>query len=340
MSDLSSFIAALPKAELHLHIEGSFEPELMFAIAERNGIRLPYGSVEELRSAYAFNNLQEFLDIYYQGMNVLQKEEDYYDLTIAYLKRIKADNVRHTEIFWDPQGHLERGIPFSTQIDGILRALKEGEETLDISYRLIMSFLRHLSEESAFDTLAEAEPYLQEIYAIGLDSSETGHPPEKFARVFAACKDKGLKVTAHAGEEGPAEYVWQALDLIKVDRIDHGNRSLEDPELVKRLAADQQVLTVCPLSNLKLCVVSDLNEHPVPAMLNAGLKATINSDDPAYFGGYMNDNLNALQQAVNLDQRQLVTLTRNAIDGSWATEERKQVLRAELKEICQAFSVI
>lgn len=338
MSNLSQFIAALPKAELHLHIEGSFEPELMFNIAERNSITLPYDSVDALKKAYEFNNLQEFLDIYYQGMNVLQTEQDYYDLTMAYLQRVKTDNVRHVEIFWDPQGHLERNIPFSTQINGILKALEEGEQSLDISYRLIMSFLRHLSEESAFETLAQAEPYLEQIYGVGLDSSEVGHPPEKFARVFAACKDKGLKVTTHAGEEGPAEYVWQALDLIQVDRVDHGNRSLEDDKLVERLVADQQVLTVCPLSNLKLQVVTDLSQHPIPAMLEAGLKATVNSDDPAYFGGYMNDNLNALQQAVNLDKAQLATLTRNAIEGSWAEAERKKLLLAELDQVIAEFT--
>ena len=338
MSNLSQFIAALPKAELHLHIEGSFEPELMFNIAERNGITLPYDSVDALKKAYEFNNLQEFLDIYYQGMNVLQTEQDYYDLTMAYLQRVKTDNVRHVEIFWDPQGHLERNVPFSTQINGILKALEEGEQSLDISYRLIMSFLRHLSEESAFETLVQAEPYLEQIYGVGLDSSEVGHPPEKFARVFAACKDKGLKITAHAGEEGPADYVWQALDLIQVDRVDHGNRSLEDDKLVERLVADQQVLTVCPLSNLKLQVVTDLSQHPIPAMLEAGLKATVNSDDPAYFGGYMNDNLNALQQAVNLDKVQLATLTRNAIEGSWAETERKKLLLAELDQVIAEFT--
>ena len=338
MSNLSQFIAALPKAELHLHIEGSFEPELMFNIAERNGITLPFDSVEALKKAYEFNNLQEFLDIYYQGMNVLQTEQDYYDLTMAYLQRVKTDNVRHVEIFWDPQGHLERNIAFSTQINGILKALEEGEQLLDISYRLIMSFLRHLPEESAFETLTQAEPYLDHIYGVGLDSSEVGHPPEKFVRVFAACKEKGLKVTAHAGEEGPAKYVWQALDLIQVDRVDHGNRSLEDDKLVQRLVADQQVLTVCPLSNLKLQVVTDLSQHPIPAMLAAGLKATVNSDDPAYFGGYMNDNLNALQQAVDLDKAQLATLTRNAIEGSWAEAEHKKLLLAELDQVIAEFT--
>lgn len=330
MSDIITFIEALPKVELHLHIEGSFEPELMFEIAARNHIDIPFSSVEALRKAYQFNNLQEFLDIYYQGMNVLQTEQDFYDLTWAYLTRVQQQNVRHVEIFWDPQGHLERDIPFDTQINGIHRALTDAEQQFDISFKLIMSFLRHLSEESAFDTLAAAEPHLDRIHAVGLDSSELGHPPEKFAQVFAACREKGLKLTAHAGEEGPADYVWQALDLIKVDRVDHGNRSLEDEALVKRLVEEQHVLTVCPLSNLKLKVVEDLTEHPIPTMLDKGLRATINSDDPAYFGGYMHENLLATQQALALSKDQLAQLTRNAIEGSWASETRKRQLLAEL----------
>lgn len=330
MSDIITFIEALPKVELHLHIEGSFEPELMFEIAARNHIDIPFSSVEALRKAYQFNNLQEFLDIYYQGMNVLQTEQDFYDLTWAYLTRVQQQNVRHVEIFWDPQGHLEREIPFDTQINGIHRALTDAEQQFDISFKLIMSFLRHLSEESAFDTLAAAEPHLDRIHAVGLDSSELGHPPEKFAQVFAACREKGLKLTAHAGEEGPADYVWQALDLIKVDRVDHGNRSLEDEALVKRLVEEQHVLTVCPLSNLKLKVVEDLTEHPIPTMLDKGLRATINSDDPAYFGGYMHENLLATQQALALSKDQLTQLTRNAIEGSWASETRKRQLLAEL----------
>jgi len=335
---LIPLIKALPKAELHLHIEGSFEPELMFKLAQRNNITLSYDSVEALKEAYQFNNLQEFLDLYYQGMNVLQTQQDYYDLTRAYLDKVHRQNVRHVEIFWDPQGHLERGIDFATQITGILQALKEARSQQGMSYRLIMSFLRHLSEESAFETLEQAKPYLNEIYGVGLDSSEQGHPPEKFERVFAACRELDLKITAHAGEEGPPDYVWQALDLLQVDRIDHGNRSLEDPSLVKRLADSQMVLTVCPLSNLKLQVVKDLGQHPIPAMLNAGLKVTINSDDPAYFGGYMNENLIQLQQAVGLNAEQIITLTRNSITGSWAEEERKAELLAELDKVVSLFS--
>ncbi|MEH6576443.1 MAG: adenosine deaminase [Amphritea sp.] len=334
MSDLTNFIQALPKVELHLHIEGSFEPELLFDIAARNQIEIPYADVDALRAAYQFGNLQEFLDIYYQGMQVLQTEEDFYDLTWTYLNKVHRQNVRHVEIFWDPQGHLERDISFATQINGIHRALQDAQDKLGISFRLIMSFLRHLSEQSAFDTLAVAQPYLEKIYAVGLDSSEMGHPPEKFARVFAACREKGLKITAHAGEEGPAEYVYGALDILKVDRIDHGNRSLEDPALVARLVEEQKVLTVCPLSNLKLQVVKNLADHPLPQMLAAGLKVTLNSDDPAYFGGYINENFVALAQAQQLSKSQLVTLARNAIEGSWATAERRTELLAELDRLC------
>lgn len=334
---ITSLIKALPKAELHLHIEGSFEPELMFRLAQRNDITLSYDSVASLKEAYQFNNLQEFLDLYYQGMNVLQTQQDYYDLTRAYLDKVHSQNVRHVEIFWDPQGHLERGIDFGTQITGILQALKEARSQQGMSYRLIMSFLRHLSEESAFETLELAKPYLDEIYGVGLDSSEQGHPPEKFQAVFAACRDLGLKITAHAGEEGPPEYVWQALDLLQVDRVDHGNRSLEDSALIERLAESQMVLTVCPLSNLKLQVVKSLQDHPIPAMLAAGLKATINSDDPAYFGGYMNENLIQLQQAVGLSADAIITLVRNSITGSWAEDARKQALLTELDAVVAKF---
>ncbi|WP_417596424.1 adenosine deaminase [Oceanospirillum sp.] len=336
--EIARLIQALPKAELHLHIEGSFEPELMFAIAKRNRITLSYDSVEALKEAYQFNNLQEFLDLYYQGMNVLQTRQDYYDLTRAYLDKVHSQNVRHVEIFWDPQGHLERGIDFATQIGGIVQALKEAQSQHGISYRLIMSFLRHLSEDSAYETLELAKPYLDEIYGVGLDSSEMGHPPEKFQGVFAACRELGLKITAHAGEEGPADYVWQALDLLQVDRVDHGNRSLEDDALIKRLRDSQMILTVCPLSNLKLQVVKDLTNHPIPTMLQAGLKATINSDDPAYFGGYMNENLMQLQQAVGLSMDEIITLTRNSIEGSWAEETRKKELLAELDRVVAEFS--
>lgn len=317
MTDLAKFIAGLPKAELHLHLEGSLEPELMFALAQRNKVEIPFKSVEEVRAAYSFSNLQDFLDIYYQGANVLQKEQDFYDLTWAYLKRVKADGARHVEVFFDPQTHTDRGIAFSTVADGILRALIDGEEKLEITSKLIMCFLRHLDEASAFATLEAAEPYLGRIEGVGLDSSEKGHPPSKFARVYEAAHDKGLLLVAHAGEEGPAPYVWEALDLLDVDRIDHGNRSLEDEDLVKRLVEDEMTLTVCPLSNLKLCVVDDMRQHPLKRMLDLGLRATVNSDDPAYFGGYLNDNYNAVATALNLSKAEIVTLARNSFIGSF-----------------------
>ena len=317
MIDAYELFAKLPKAELHLHIEGSFEPELMFEIAKRNRVEIPYASVEELRKAYDFSNLQDFLDIYYQGMGVLLNEQDYYDLTWAYLERVNEDNVRHVEIFFDPQGHTERGIAFETVITGIRNALEDGREQLGISYKLIMSFLRHLSEEDAFACLEEAKPHLAWIDGIGLDSSEKGNPPEKFERVYAACRELGLKLVAHAGEEGPADYVWGALDVLNVDRLDHGNRSLDDGDLVKRLAGEQMALTVCPLSNLKLCVVTDMKDHPMRTMLQKGLLATINSDDPAYFGGYVNDNFKAVHEALNLTMEEAVTLAKNSFTGSF-----------------------
>ncbi|QEW07545.1 adenosine deaminase [Nitrincola iocasae] len=330
-AQLQQLAAALPKAELHLHIEGSLEPELMFQLAERNGITLPYASVEALRQAYQFTNLQEFLDLYYQGMSVLQTEQDFYDLTWAYLQRIAADGVIHTEIFFDPQGHLSRNISFETQIQGIYRALCDGETKLGISFRLIMSFLRHLSEQSAFDTLEQAMPWLDRIDGVGLDSSELGHPPEKFTRVFARCRELGLRVTAHAGEEGPPEYVWQALDLLKVQRIDHGNRSLEDVTLIERLRNDQVPLTVCPLSNLKLCVVTEMSQHPILKLLDAGLLVTINSDDPAYFGGYMMDNFRVLSENIPITAAQIVQLMRNSFTGSWLSETEKQACLQRLE---------
>lgn len=317
MSDVIDFIKGLPKAELHVHIEGTFEPELMFDLANRNDVKLPYADVEELRHAYNFSNLQDFLDIYYQGMSVLLKEQDFYDLTMAYLQRSKSDNVRHVEIFFDPQGHTERGVAFGVAFEGIYQALKDGERDLNISFRLIMSYLRHLSEEDAFNTWGEAQPYLDRIDGIGLDSSEKGNPPEKFTRVFAAAKKAGLKLVAHAGEEGPPAYVYGALDALKVDRIDHGNRALEDAALVKRLVDEGMTLTVCPQSNLRLCVVDDMKNHPLKKMLDLGLKVTINSDDPAYFGGYMNDNYIAVTQALNLGKADLTTLAENSFKGSF-----------------------
>ncbi|MEO9468289.1 adenosine deaminase [Parasphingorhabdus sp.] len=316
----SAFIAGLPKAELHLHIEGSLEPEMMFAMAQRNGIDIPFASAEEVRAAYTFSNLQNFLDIYYQGMNVLRTEQDYYDLTMAYFRRIHADQVRHAEIFFDPQGHTDRGIAFGAVADGILRAMKDANAELGITSGLIMCFLRHLSEDAAFATLNMAEPYLDRIIGVGLDSSELGHPPSKFANVFTAARHKGLRCVAHAGEEGPPEYVREAMDLLKVDRLDHGNRALEDDKLCARLREEQKTLTVCPLSNLSLCVIDDLKQHPLKKMLDLGLSATINSDDPSYFGGYMNDNYNAIATALNLQTDDLVTLARNSFRGSFQDE--------------------
>lgn len=314
-----ALIDRLPKAELHLHIEGSLEPEMLFELAARNRVAIPFASVAEVRAAYSFSNLQDFLDIYYQGMSVLQTEQDFFDLTWAYLQRAAADTVRHVEIFFDPQGHTERGVQFATVLDGIERALKRGEAELGISYRLIMCFLRHLSEEEAFDVLAEAEPHLPRIHGVGLDSSELGHPPGKFERVFARARELGLHVTAHAGEEGPPEYVREALDLLKVERIDHGNRALEDADLARRIVDEGLTLTVCPLSNLRLCVVGDMAQSPVQRMLDAGLKVTINSDDPAYFGGYVNDNFRAVADALNLSEAQIILLAKNSFTGSFLT---------------------
>lgn len=333
MSDITNFIEGLPKVELHLHIEGSLEPELMFSLAQRNNIKIPFSSVEEVKEAYNFSNLQDFLDIYYQGMNVLQTEQDFYDLTWAYLEKISAQNVMHTEIFFDPQGHTERGVPFATVINGITKALSDGEEKLAITSELIMCFLRHLSEEDAFKTLEEALPFKDKILGIGLDSSELGHPPSKFERVFARAREEGFKVAvAHAGEEGPAEYVYEALDLLKVDRVDHGNRAMDDKGLIARLNDNRMALTLCPLSNLKLCVIDDMKQHPVKDMLNAGVIATINSDDPSYFGGYMNENFVSIAEALNLSEADLSKLVENSIEASFAKDERKSELKDALVE--------
>lgn len=320
---IQNFISGLPKAELHVHIEGTFEPELMFEIANRNQIKLKYITVEELESAYNFNNLQEFLDIYYSGANVLIQEHDFYNLTWAYLQKIHSQNVLHTEIFFDPQTHTSRGISFKTVITGIRKALEDGYQKLGISYRLILCFLRHLSEESAFETLKEALPFKNWITGIGLDSSEMGHPPHKFERVFEAARNEGFRIVAHAGEEGPPVYVWEALNILKVDRIDHGNRSLEDEMLVKELAIRKIPLTVCPLSNLKLKVVKDLRMHPLRLMLEKGLMATINSDDPAYFGGYVNENYSAVAETLDLSAEQLTILAKNSFAASFLDEKSK-----------------
>ncbi|HEX8527723.1 adenosine deaminase [Allosphingosinicella sp.] len=320
MADLDSFIAGLPKAELHMHIEGSLEPEQMFELARRNKVSIPFASVEEIRAAYSFSRLQDFLDIYYQGADVLRTEEDFRDLALAYFDRAAADKVVHSEIFFDPQTHTARGIPFGTVADGLLAGMTEAEAKHGLTSKLILCLLRHLDEEDAFATLRQAEPWLDRIEAVGLDSSELGHPPEKFARVFAAAGERGLKRVAHAGEEGPPDYVRQALDILRIDRLDHGNRSLEDPALVERLAHEKMTLTVCPLSNLKLCVVASMDEHPIDRMLAEGLRVTINSDDPAYFGGYVNDNYRAAAHARNLGRAELATLARNSFLGSFLGE--------------------
>ncbi len=321
MASLEKFIKGLPKAELHLHLEGSLEPEMMFELAKRNNIKIPFNTVEEVRAAYSFNNLQEFLDIYYQGAQVLINEQDFYDLTWAYLLRMKADNCKHVEVFFDPQTHTDRGIDFDIVINGINRALNDGKNELGISSFLIMCFLRHLSEEEAFKTLSVAMPHLSKIKAVGLDSSEIGHPPSKFANVFKSAKDLGLKIVAHAGEEGPPEYIYEALDILNIDRIDHGNRCLEDDELVAKIVQKDLTLTVCPLSNLSLCVVKDLAQHPLKTMLSKGLKATINSDDPAYFGGYLNKNYIETQKAIGLTRDEIITLAKNSFKGSFLSPQ-------------------
>ncbi|USH01334.1 adenosine deaminase [Grimontia kaedaensis] len=329
---MEKFIRCLPKVELHLHIEGSLEPELMFELAERNGISTPYSSVEEARSAYHFHNLQSFLDIYYQGANVLITERDFFDLTWAYLLRCKADNVMHTEIFFDPQTHTERGIAFDTAINGIYHALRQGEKELGITSRLIMCFLRHLSEEAAFETLEMAKPHLNRLVGVGLDSSELGHPPEKFERVFAEARALGLKTVAHAGEEGPPSNIWDAINLLHVSRIDHGVQSSEDPKLVKSLALSRIPLTVCPLSNIKLRVFDKMEEHNILTLLDQGLCVTVNSDDPAFFGGYMTDNFIALNNALSPSLSQLAQFTRNAIEASFVSDERKQEMMQNLDD--------
>jgi adenosine deaminase len=317
MSERADFIGGLPKAELHLHIEGSLEPEQMFEFARRNRIAMPFKSVEAVRAAYAFSNLQDFLDIYYQGAGVLQTEEDFHDLALAYFHRVAADGCKHVELFFDPQTHTDRGIPFAVAADGLLAGMAQAERSSGVTSKLIACFLRHLPEEAAFETLRAAEPYLERIVGVGLDSSELGHPPAKFEQVYKAARERGLKLVAHAGEEGPPAYVREALDLLHVDRIDHGNRSLEDPALVRRLAREAMTLTVCPLSNLKLCVVGEMAAHPLKRMLELGLRATVNSDDPAYFGGYLADNWIAVAEALDLTRAQLVTLARNSFSGSF-----------------------
>ena len=340
MSISKEFIKNLPKVELHLHIEGSLEPEMMFLLAKRNKVDIPFATVEDVKEAYNFSNLQDFLDIYYQGMNVLREEEDFYDLTYDYLKKIASQNVMHTEIFFDPQGHTSRGIKFKTVVDGIVKALDCGREEFGITSRLIMCFLRHLSEEDAFNTLNEALSYKDKIIAVGLDSSEVGHPPAKFERVFAKAREEGFLTVAHAGEEGPPEYIYEALDLLKVNRIDHGNRALEDEALVRRIVDEEKALTVCPLSNLKLCVVDDLKNHPLKKMLELGIKATINSDDPSYFGGYMTENFIAIADNLDISEQDLVALTKNAIDASFVSDKVKLAMKTKLNDYLQKHDLI
>jgi adenosine deaminase len=314
---LDGLINDLPKAELHLHIEGTLEPEMMFALAARNDIELPYRDVEAAREAYQFTNLQSFLDLYYQGASVLRTEDDFADLMAGYLDRAIADGVTRAEMFFDPQTHTERGVRFGAMIDGFTRTRRDYSDRIDTG--LILCFLRHLPEESALATLATAEPYLDQIIAVGLDSSEIGHPPENFARVFARARAMGLRAVAHAGEEGPPEYVWGALDSLGAERIDHGVRSLEDPDLVRRLVEEQIPLTVCPQSNLKLKVVSNLGEHPLKQMLDLGLNVSINSDDPAYFGAYLGDNYRHVANALGLGEEEVTRLARNSIESSFAS---------------------
>ena len=312
------WLNALPKAELHMHLEGSLEPELMFQLAERNRIQLPWDSVDTLRSAYNFNNLQEFLDIYYQGANVLQTEQDFYDLTWAYLKKCEEQNVIHVEPFFDPQTHTARGVSMEVAITGISEALGDARDLLGISSGLILSFLRHLPEDDAFHTLQQAMPFRDLFFAVGLDSSEMGHPPSKFTNVFAKARAEGLLAVAHAGEEGPPEYVWEALDLLKVSRIDHGVRAYEDPRLMARLIEEQIPLTVCPLSNTKLRVYQDMSEHPILKMLEQGALVTVNSDDPAYFGGYLTENFQALHTGLGMTQQQAKRLAENSLNARLA----------------------
>lgn len=329
----SEFIRRVPKAELHLHIEGTFEPELMVAIAQRNNIQLKYASVDEVKKAYEFANLQEFLDIYYAGADVLLHEQDFYDLTRAYFDRIHAQGVVHTEFFFDPQTHTERGVAFETVLKGITRAMDDVRREYNLSSGLILSILRHLSEESALKTLEEALPYKSYFIGIGLDSSELGHPPVKFRRLFERAKAEGLKTLAHAGEEGPPAYIWEALNELNVDRIDHGNRSMEDEQLVDELIRRRIALTLCPLSNLKLQVVKDLKQHPVKRMMDRGMLVTVNSDDPAYFGGYMIENFEAVTAALDLSIDDLRQLAINSFEASFLSNEEKKYWKARVNDL-------
>ena len=328
--NLTALIQAIPKAELHLHIEGTFEPELIFALAERNNIPLKYAGVEALRKAYKFKNLQEFLDIYYQGADVLLHEQDFYDLTMAYLNRCRQENIVHTELFFDPQTHTHRGVALKTVVNGIQKALDDARGQWGITSFLIPNFLRHLSEEDAISTFKECLPFREYFAGFGLDSSERGHPPTKFERVFQMVREEGFRVVVHAGEEGPAQNIWDSLNLLHAKRIDHGVRSIDDPELLKELAKRQTPLTVCPLSNLKLKVVDHLKDHPLKKLLDAGIMATVNSDDPAYFGGYLNQNFRETAEALKLSKEEILKLAKNSFKASFLSEHEKERWIAEL----------
>ena len=332
---MKEFIKNLPKAELHLHIEGTLEPEMMFELAQRNNIDLPYDSVSEIKEAYNFEDLQSFLDLYYQGSQVLQTEQDFYDLTWAYLQKAASQNVRHAEIFFDPQSHTNRGITFETAYQGIYQALQDGEAKLNISSQLILSFLRDLSEEEAFATLEQALPYKDTMVAVGLDSAEQGNPPSKFKKVFDKAQAEGFLTVAHAGEEGPPEYIWEAINLLKVSRIDHGVQSMQDPKLLDYLAEKQIPLTVCPLSNVELKVFDSMAKHNLKRLLDLGICATVNSDDPSYFGGYINENYQAAQEALGLNKQELYQLAKNSFQASFLSPESKQKFIAELDDYCQ-----
>lgn len=335
---LPGLLATMPKAELHIHIEGSLEPEMIFALAQRNGVALPYASVEDLRRAYAFTDLQSFLDIYYAGASVLLHEQDFYDMASAYLARAASENVAHAEIFFDPQTHIARGVAMETVVNGLHRACVNARAERGISASLILCFLRHLSEEDAFATLEQAMPLLDRIVGVGLDSSEVGHPPEKFARVFARCRELGLHIVAHAGEEGPPAYIWSALDVLKAERIDHGVQAVRDAALMQRLAQERIPLTVCPLSNLKLCVFPRLADHNLAQLLQAGLAATVNSDDPAYFGGYLNENFTQTFAALpQLTARDAYQLACNSFEASFAPQADKREWVHRLKECFERY---
>ena len=332
---MNKFIQNLPKAELHLHIEGTLEPEMMFELAQRNKIDLPYKSVSEVKEAYNFEDLESFLDIYYQGSQVLQTEQDFYDLTWAYLQKAAKQNVRHTEIFFDPQTHTDRGIAFETVYQGIYKALQDGKDKLGISSQLILSFLRHLTQEKAFTTLEQALPYKETMVAVGLDSAEQGNPPSKFKEVFDKAQAEGFLTVAHAGEEGPPEYIWEAINLLKVSRIDHGVRSMEDPKLLDYLTDKQIPLTVCPLSNVELQVFDSMTEHNLKELLDRGICVTVNSDDPAYFGGYIGENYQAAQSALDLTEKELYQIAKNSFQASFLAVEAKLKLIAELEDYCK-----